>query len=120
LTNRVIDFVKIDTEGAEWDVIADVMSRQPGLLCDHVKQLAVETHSWLNNHTYNYAVIRKLDACFRLFRRDQRFYIELEKTEWQRKDGFYLNLKMFHDEIDLARVLFIYGELYFVNVNFIV
>lgn len=127
LTNEIVDVLKIDTEGAEWDMIVDVMIRstaneddlENNLLCRQVKQLVFEAHPWLNTHAYNYKLVKCLERCFRLFRRDHRFFIELEKTEWQ-ADEFRLDLKLFKDELDLARFLFTYGELYFVNVNFLV
>ena len=94
------------------------MDTNPDLLCKYVKQMAVETHSWLYNHTINYQVISRLEKCFRLYRRDQRFYETLAQTEWQ-MPMFNLNLKKFKDEIELAKWLFTYGELYFVNINFL-
>lgn len=122
LTNRIIDVLKVDAEGAEWDLIEDfVFASSPThkILCSQVKQLVFEAHPWLNTHVYNYGLVRRLEECFRLYRRDHRFFVELDKTEWQ-ADEFRLDLKLFKDEIDLARFLFTYGELYFVNVNFLV
>jgi hypothetical protein len=118
LIDKVVDVLKIDTEGAEWESIPFIMEKNPDLLCKNVKQLAIETHSWLYNHTHNYRVIQKLEKCFRLYKRDQRFYITLSETEWQTK-GFQLPLANFKNEVDLARYLFLYGELYFVNFNFL-
>lgn len=118
LRGKVIDFLKIDTEGAEWDLIEELSQSNSNTLCKYVKQLGFEAHPWLNNNEYNYALVKSLETCFRLFRRDHRFFIELEKTEWQ-LDEFRLDLKLYRDEIDLARFLFTYGELYFVNVNFL-
>lgn len=122
LTGQIIDVLKIDTEGAEWELIEDMMTiadnNNENILCSHVKQLVFEAHPWLNTHAYNYDLVKSLQRCFRLFRRDHRFFVELEQTEWQ-ADEFRLDLKLFKDEIDLARFLFTYGELYFANVNFI-
>ncbi len=118
LKGKIIDVFKIDTEGAEWESFPDIMSKDPSLLCNYVKQIAIETHSWLYNHTHNYQVIQSLEKCFRLFRRDHRFYISLGLTEWQ-MSSFNLDLKKFKDEVELAKVLFTYGELYFINTNFL-
>jgi hypothetical protein len=118
LEGKVIDYLKIDTEGAEWESLPHIMSTNPDLLCKHVKQLALETHSWLYNHTHNYLILKSLEKCYRLFRRDHRFFISLSQTEWQMK-SFMLDIKKFKDEIELATVLFTYGELYFVNINFL-
>lgn len=118
LNGKIIDYLKLDTEGAEWESLPYIMDTNPNLLCDYVKQLGIETHSWLYNHTHNYQVIQRLEKCFRLFRRDHRFYVTLDKTECQ-TEHFSLNLKSYKDEVELAKVLFTYGELYFVNINFL-
>lgn len=121
LSGKVIDVLKLDTEGAEWDFLEDMMltpTEHPNLLCKFVKQLVFEAHPWLNSHAYNYHLVRSLECCFRLFRRDHRFFVELEKTEWQ-LDEFQLDLSLFKDEIDLAHFLFTYGELYFINLNYL-
>jgi hypothetical protein len=119
LNDKVIDVFKIDVEGAEWESIPFIMSTKPELLCKYVKQMAIETHSWLYTHPSNFKVIKSLEACFRLYKRDQRFYMASgEDTEWQQKD-FNLPLNQFKDEVDLARFLFLYGELYFINKNFL-
>lgn len=119
LVNKTIDVFKLDVEGAEWESIPYIMSTKPELLCKYVKQMAIETHSWLYTHPSNYKVLKSLEVCFRLYRRDQRFYISNgDKTEWQMPD-FSLPLNKFKDEVDLARFLFLYGELYFINKNFL-
>ena len=117
LNGKVIDIFKIDTEGAEWESIPYIMSTKPELLCKYVKQIAIETHSWLYTHESNYKVLKSLEVCFRLYRRDQRFYLSSE-SEWLIK-GFQLPLNKFKNEVDLARFLFLYGELYFINKNFL-
>ena len=118
LNGKVIDIFKIDTEGAEWESIPYIMSTKPELLCKYVKQIAIETHSWLYTHESNYKVLKSLEVCFRLYRRDQRFYLNGEKTEWD-EDDFKLSLSSFINEVDLARFLFTYGELYFINKRFL-
>lgn len=118
MEEKVIDVLKIDTEGAEWESLPHIMNTYPDLLCKQVKQLALETHSWLYNHTHNYLIIKSLEKCFRMYRRDHRFYLNLEPTEWQ-LNSFMLDIKKYKDELELAIVLLTYGELYFVNKNFL-
>ena len=120
LNGKIIDCLKIDTEGAEWESIPYIMSTKPELLCKYVKQLALETHSWLYTHSSNYKVLKSLEVCFRLYKRDHRFYMAGggTDTEWQ-MGNFELPLNKFKDEVDLARFLFLYGELYFINKNFL-
>ena len=85
----------------------------------YVKQIAIETHPQEKQVTLisGYKIIRNLEVCFRLFRRDHRFMWD-EKGEWQ-LDDYKLPIKRFKDEVDLARILFFAGELYFVNINFL-
>ena len=119
LNEKIIDVFKMDAEGAEWESIPDIMSTNSDLLCKYVKQIAIETHPRKNSHILNYEIIKSLEVCFRLYRRDQRFYkTNNTKSEWQ-IDNYKLPLSNFRDEIDLARWLFMYGELYFVNRNFL-
>jgi hypothetical protein len=82
LRGRVVDVLKMDVEGAEWESLPYIFETDIGLLCDYVKQIAIETHSWLYNHTHNYLIVKRLEECFRLFRRDHRFYISMPQTEW--------------------------------------
>ena len=118
MRNQVIDVLKIDTEGAEYEALPNIINTEPDLLCRYVKQIAIETHSWLNNHTHNYRVVQSLERCFRLFRRDQRFYESFAQTEWQ-LTSFKLELNKFKNEVELGKWLFTYGELYFANMNFL-
>jgi hypothetical protein len=113
LGGKKFDLLKIDTEGAEWESIPYIMSTNPDLLCKYVKQLALETHSWLYTHESNYKVLKSLEVCFRLFRRDQRFYLTSE-SEWDIEE-FELPLNKFKNEVDLVRFFFLYGDLYFIN-----
>ena len=54
LSQQIIDVLKIDTEGAEYDAFSDRMDTKPDLLCKKVKQIAVETHSWMNTNLFIY------------------------------------------------------------------
>ena len=73
-----------------------------------------------------YPLMRKLEECFLLFHRNTRFFIGDKHgtptghiTEFQNEEGFLLQLKYFGNEISLAKFMFNYGELYFVNKNFL-
>jgi hypothetical protein len=133
LNEKVIDILKIDIEGIEWKVLPDILDKNPELLCKYVKQIAIETHpfypdsskvgGWarLETHGEIFKIIKGLDICFRLFKRDHRFYLSPTVTsEWQKENSaFKLELHRFKDEVDLARFLLISGELYFINANFL-
>lgn len=118
--NKIIDVFKIDIEGEEkkvfetWDI---------EYVCRYVKQFVIETHPDLYPDSVN--LVRKLNACFVLFRRDTRFFKDPTigpsgyYTEFTNPNGYLLQLKDFKDEIDLANFMFTMGELYFINVNFI-
>ncbi len=125
LQDQTIDYLKMDIEWAEWDVLDSMLSADDGdLMCNHVKQFAIETHSTLMSRLTrdvesHLKIMRKLEKCFRLFRRDQRFFILEYHSEWQKKSNFNLPLDKFNDEVDLAKFMFLYGELYFINKNFL-
>ena len=67
----------------------------------------------------------KLEECFILFHRHTRFFMgdkynstNGHLSEFQQ--GFYmLNLGLFKSEINLAEFMFVNGEFYFLNVNFL-
>ena len=119
LNERVIDMLKIDIEGNEWEALVDIMDTNPKQLCKYVKQMAIETHSRFNLHETNFRIIKSIEVCFRLYKRDHRFYLtNSNKSEWQ-LGNFSLPLSKYKDEIELARALFLYGELYFINKNFL-
>lgn len=121
LLNKTLDLVKIDIEGNEADVINNL---DMDYACQFIKQLVFETHPpRLGDQPFR--LLSKLEKCFRLFHRDTRFFQgdtygpTGHMTEFQNPDEFKLQLKMFKTEIDLASYLFCYGELYFINENFI-
>ena len=122
LNEKVIDILKIDIEGGEWDTLPDILEKNPDLLCKYVKQIAIETHP-LKPESYveQYKIIKRMEICFRLFKRDHRFYLSgTAESEWQKEHfDFKLQLNLFKDEVDLARFLFLSGELYFVNIKFL-
>ena len=131
LENKVIDVFKMDIEHADYNVLN---SLNTDYLCRNVKQFMIETHPILKNSLYSYKhtlkmlnVLRKLEQCFLLFRRDTRFFLEFSsdldgngaKTEFQKPITFKLDLNHFSNEIELINYVVTYGELYFVNSNFL-
>ena len=85
-----------------------------------IKNFVFETHL---NLKFNDLV--KLEKCFRLFYRTTRFFEAhtVGKTgryaEFQDPDGWKINLKKWGNEINLANFMFVSGEIYFVNINFL-
>lgn len=130
LRNKVIDVLKMDIELAEWDVID---SLDMNYICKYVKQFAIETHTFnINPNKLNttslepLSLLRKLEKCFSLFHRDTRLFKEFingpygfQKTEFQYPRRYKLPLDLFNSEIELINHLITYGELYFVNENFL-
>ena len=122
LHGKTIDILKIDIEFAEYPTLEHILNTNPDLLCKYVKLIAIEIHPNPNSdadHTSAYKLFHRLELCFRLFKRDQRFFFnDNAMTEWQVKN-FQINLNRFKNELELAKWLFTYGELYFVNINFL-
>ena len=130
LENEFIDVLKMDIEGAEKSFLAHL---NMSYACKYIKQFVLETHPPAghskNNFKYEdelYSLMRKLEACFLLFHRNTRFFIGDKHgtptghvTEFQNNEGYLLQLKYFGNEINLAQFMFNYGELYFVNKNFL-
>ena len=118
LNGKIIDIFKMDIESAEYSSLTNIMNTNQDLLCKYVKQIAIETHPD-SEHSDAYKLFQRLESCFRLYRRDHRFFFNTRNsiTEWQLKN-FKIDLSKFKNEVELAKWLFIYGELYFVNVNF--
>jgi hypothetical protein len=119
MENKVVDVLKIDIEGAERGFLQDF---NMSYACKYVKQLLFETHA---NFRFNELV--KLEECFYLFHRDTRFFLDdLASSKWgtitefHHPKGFKLNLKPFKNDLNLAEYMFVTGELYFVNINFLV
>jgi hypothetical protein len=127
LQNRFIDVFKMDIEGGEWDIM-DKMNMD--YLCKYVKQFVLETHipnskKPLDRLYEKYKILSHLEQCFSLFYRHTRFYMKEGPiptgwaSEWEVAGGFSLDIKLFKNEIDIATYMFIYGELYFINENFL-
>ena len=130
LENETIDVLKMDIEGAEQSFLAHL---NMSYACKYIKQYVLETHPPAGHSKENfkyedglYSLMRKLEECFLLFHRDTRFFIGDKHgtptghvTEFQNNEGYLLQLKYFENEINLAQFMFNYGELYFVNKNFL-
>ena len=118
LVNKVVDVFKMDIEGPEKNVLADL---DMSYACKYFKQLVFEAHK-----NFRFQEMAKLEECFMLFKRDTRFFDELFfddrlgfLTEFQNPKGFNLKLQNYFNETYLAEVMFVSGELYFINRNFL-
>jgi FkbM family methyltransferase len=118
MENKIIDILKIDIEGGEKNVLRTL---NMSYACKFVKQLLVETHA-----NFRFKELVKLEECFYLFHRDTRFFLdEITTSKWgfitefHNPNGFKLELKPFKNEMNLAEFMFVTGELYFVNINFV-
>ena len=129
LKGKVIDVFKMDVENSEWGMFFNL---NIDYMCEYVKQFVLETHTQEVNPKvvlpkFNpLEQLRKLEKCFSLFHRDTRFYKELErspygfyKTEFQEPKNFRLNISEFNNELELIDFMVAYGELYFLNENFL-
>ncbi len=131
LTNKIIDIFKMDIENGEWSVLINL---DIDYACRYFKQIILETHtSKLDKRIFQQngkfdplQVLRKLEQCFLLFHRDTRFYLPgkvgtygFYETEFQNHKHFRLSLEEFENEIELINFMVTYGELYFLNKNFL-
>ena len=131
LTNEIIDVFKMDIENGEWSVLINLDIEYA---CKYFKQFILETHtSKLDLRVFNQngkfdalKVLRRLEKCFLLFHRDTRFYLSSKlgvygfyETEFQNHKNFKLDLSEFESEIELINFMITYGELYFLNENFL-
>ena len=120
IEHKIVDIFKIDIEGNEISVLETL---DYDYACKYFKQILIETHSPGSNNNLYY-LIKRLEQCFSLFRRDSRlispnFGGEVVKEISQEKNGYNINLKYFKDEDNLCNFLISTGELYFVNINFL-
>lgn len=122
LKEKVIDVLKIDIERGEVDVLENF---NLDYACKYFKQFVLETHPVNDLDVYIYKLLLKLEKCFLLFRRDTRFFRgdSFGPTgniiEYQRLNGWNLNIKNYKNEVILSKFLLSMGELYFINKNFI-
>ena len=122
MKNQVIDIFKMDIENSEWSVFENM---DMDYSCKYYKQIVFETHIPVVQVDI-LRVLRRLEKCFLLYRRDPKFYKKFSRhpygflmTEWQLEEGFSINIKEFKNEINLSNFLLTIGELYFVNQNFL-
>ena len=123
LKDKVIDVIKMDIEGYEWKFLNEITM---DYMCANVKQFMLETHTDtfypnidLVGMVEHVRLMRKLEKCFRLFRRDMRFFAEDWKPEFQPPVTFNLSIALFKSEQQLIDYMVTYGELYFLNINFV-
>ena len=117
LKNKVIDVFKMDIEGPEKELINNM---DMDYACKYFKSMLFETHK-----NSKFVDLVKLEQCFRLFYRSTRFFAGDSSgatghmTEYQNPNGWNLNISHYGNELGLAEFLFTSGELYFVNINYI-
>jgi len=126
--DKQIDLLKIDVEGAE---IGFLKNLDMNYACKYLKQFVFETHFFSNekkNIWAAYELIKRLEICFSLYHRDTRFFLgdtwnenaTGHMTEFQNPQSeFKLNMKEFETELELTLKMFVSGELYFINRNFL-
>ena len=129
LNGKVIDIFKMDIELGEWDFLHNL---DVDFMCKHVKQFMLETHTPdatnpLLKLTEALNVMRRLEKCFLLFHRDTRFYRDNRngaygfwKSEFQEPFVHKIDVNEFKSELKIIDFMVTYGELYFVNKNFLV
>ena len=121
----------MDIENGEWEFLLNV---NVDYLCKYVKQFMLETHTpEINPNVFNVnfqgalKLLRTLEQCFLLFHRDTRFYRDAMvgkygfwKTEFQEPIVHKIDLKEWKSELEIIDFMVTYGELYFINKNFLV
>ena len=127
LTNKVIDILKMDIEGSEWKFLINF---DVNYACQYIKQFMLETHvqpDGKRDQSFDQLKeLRKFEKCFSLFHRDTRFFQHsnwgqygFTESEFQLHKGYKLDLSNFENDLELLYFTFTFGELYFVNVNFL-
>jgi hypothetical protein len=123
--DKIIDVLKMDVEGAEKGFLEAL---DMNYACKYFKQFVFEGHFYSNQKSKiwaTYKLIKKLELCFLLFHRDTRFFLRDtwgetgHMTEFQNPNEFKLEIKEYESELELALKMFINGELYFINKNFL-
>ena len=120
----------MDIENGEWEFFLNI---NMNYLCKYVKQFAIETHTpEINPKVFSVKLkgalklMRSLEQCFLLYHRDTRLYKEFKpgkygwwKTEFQEPVEYKMDLKEWENELKIIDFMVTYGELYFVNINFL-
>ena len=120
----------MDIENGEWEFLVNL---DVDYMCKYVKQFMLETHTpQVNPNVFNLnleqalRVMRKLERCFLLYHRDTRFYRDFGqgtyavwKTEFQEPITYKIDLNEFKSELKIIDFMVTYGELYFVNKEFL-
>ncbi len=117
---------KMDIESAEWKIFETI---DIDYACFYFKQFIFETHPRKSPkiNFEKYKVVKKLEKCFMLFRRDTRFFGQSESlitakhgplTEFQA--SYKLDLLNYgSSEEEVIWYMLSIGELYFVNKNYL-
>ena len=123
LNGEIIDMIKMDIQNAEYAVLKQIMDTDSNLLCKYVKQMVVETHETHKGNEFDHAsafmLLQRLELCFRLYRRDQTIAFSSSSNSGLMLKKMDEKFRKFKNEVDFAKWLFTFGELYFVNVNFL-
>ncbi len=123
MKNKTIDVLKLDLAGGEWDFIKNLDIEYA---CIHVKQIIVETQPFGRQDSFD--ILRKIQKCFSLFYRKSRFrknekYVPFgnHKLNVNTRNSLYNMQRVIEKETqeNLISYLFLYGELYFANINFL-
>ena len=122
LKNKVIDILKMDIEMGEWIVLEEL---RVNYMCKYVKHFILETHAAFifptvkTDSARHIHLLRKFEKCFSLFHRNTRFFKTPGRSEFQWPIKYKVPLKNYKTETNLIDYMVTYGELYFVNTNFL-
>ena len=123
MVNKTIDVLKLDLAGGEWDFIKHLDIEY---VCNHVKQIIVETQPFGRHDSFD--TLRRIQKCFSLFYRKSRFSQSERYAPYgnhnlnvNTRNSLYNMQRLIEKETreNLINYLFLYGELYFANINFL-
>ena len=124
LNNKVIDIFKMDIENGEWEFLLNV---NVDYLCKYVKQFLLETHTAENNRkVYNLPnkgsiiLLQRLEKCFLLYHRKSFFFkVSNDDYNFNHQLKYLVEFKQWENELEIFDYMVTYGNLYFVNINFL-